>query len=272
MPTATLRRPRRRRRKRAPLLRLAAPILALVLLIAAFWIALARFSAQREDDPTRQTRVVAIDAGHGGSDTGAIGVNGVRECDLTQATAQALWDLLEADPDIVPVMCRSDWNEDLPAADRAKRVARSDATLSLSIHMNSDGGSGQASGFECFPAPPGNEYNKNSLRFADFIAAEMSAAGASLRGDGGVRYAYYDENDQRIIRERGDSNPNDYPSFAMVNSTGCASVLAEQCFITNEADLAAFASPEGCQLAARCYYRAIRQYYGLSPEPEESAS
>ncbi|WP_294527042.1 N-acetylmuramoyl-L-alanine amidase [uncultured Allofournierella sp.] len=272
MPTATLRRPRRRRRKRAPLLRLAAPILALVLLAGAFWIALARFSAQREDDPTKQARIVAIDAGHGGSDTGAIGVDGVRECDLTQATAQALWDLLEADPDIVPVMCRSDWDEDLPAADRAKRVARSDATLSLSIHMNSDGGSGQASGFECFPAPPGNQYNKNSLRFADFITAEMSAAGASLRGDGGVRYAYYDENDQRIIRERSDTNPEGYPSFAMVNSTGCASVLAEQCFITSESDLAAFASPEGCQLAARCYYRAIRQYYGLSPEPEESAS
>ena len=102
MPTATLRRPRRRK-KRPRLLRLAAPILALVLLAAAFWIALARFSAQREDDPTRQARIVAIDAGHGGSDTGAIGVNGVRECDLTQATAQALWDLLEADPDITPV-------------------------------------------------------------------------------------------------------------------------------------------------------------------------
>lgn len=271
MPTATLRRPRRRK-KRPHLLRLAAPILALVLLAAAFWIALARFSAQREDDPTRQARIVAIDAGHGGSDTGAIGVNGVRECDLTQATAQTLWDLLEADPDITPVMCRADWNENLPAADRAKRVAASDATLSLSIHMNSDGGSGQASGFECFPAPPGNRYNKNSLRFADFIAAEMSAAGASRRGEGGVRYAYYDENNQRIIRERSDTNPNDYPSFAMVNSTGCASVLAEQCFITNESDLAAFASPEGCQLAARCYYRAIRQYYGLSPEPEQSNS
>lgn len=271
MPTATLRRPRRRK-KRPRLLRLAAPILALVLLAAAFWIALARFSAQREDDPTRQARIVAIDAGHGGSDTGAIGVNGVRECDLTQATAQALWDLLEADPDITPVMCRADWNEDLPAADRAKRLAASDATLSLSIHMNSDGGSGQASGFECFPAPPGNRYNKNSLRFADFITAEMSAAGASLRGNGGVRYAYYDENNQRIIRERSDTNPEGYPSFAMVNSTDCASVLAEQCFITNESDLAAFASPEGCQLAARCYYRAIRQYYGLSPEPEQSNS
>ena len=154
MPTATLRRPRRRK-KRPRLLRLAAPILALVLLAAAFWIALAKFSAQREDDPTRQARIVAIDAGHGGSDTGAIGVNGVRECDLTQATAQALWDLLEADPDITPVMCRSDWNEDLPAADRAKRVSASDATLSLSIHMNSDGGSGQAR-WRKFPDMTGN--------------------------------------------------------------------------------------------------------------------
>lgn len=272
MPTSTLHPPRRRKKRPRILLRLAVPVLALLLLIGAFWITLTRFSALRQDDPTKQARIVAIDAGHGGSDTGAIGVNGVRECDLTLATAQALWDLLEADPDITPVMCRADWNEDLAAADRAKRVAASDATLCLSIHMNSDGGSGQASGFECFPAPPGSRYNKNSLRFADFITAEMSAAGASLRGDGGVRYAYYDENNQRIIRERGDTNHDGFPSFAMVNSTGCASVLAEQCFITNESDLAAFSSPEGCQLAARCYYRAIRQYYGLSPEPEETGA
>lgn len=271
MPTATLRRPRRRK-KRARLLRRAAPLLALVLLAAAFRAALTGISARREEDPTKQARIVAIDAGHGGSDTGAIGIGGVRECDLTRATAQALWDLLEADPDITPVMCRTDWDEDLPAADRAKRVAASDATLSLSIHMNSDGGSGQANGFECFPATADNRYHNNSLRFADFLADEMAAAGAALRGDGGVRYAYYDEANQRIIRERGDTNPEGWPSFAMVNSTGCASVLAEQCFITNESDLAAFASPEGCQTAARCYYRAIRRYYGLSPTPEDSGS
>ncbi len=244
----------------------------LVVFVFLFSSCIARLITGEESPLSSQARIVVIDAGHGGEDQGATGVDGVRECDLTRATAQALWDLLEADPDITPIMCRDDWDQDLPAADRARRVQRSKATLSLSIHMNSDGGTGEASGFECFPATADTPYSEESLRFADLIASEMEAAGARLRGSGGVRYAYYEEDGSRVIRERGDTNPEGLRSFAMVNSTGCPAVLAEQCFITNADDLAAFGSEEGIQKAARCYYRAIRQYYGLPAEPAADAS
>lgn len=215
----------------------------------------------------RGPHVIALDAGHGGGDTGAAGLNQIQEQQLTVQTAQALWALLEADPEFTPVMVRGSWEASATAGERARQAKRSKADLLLSIHMNSDGGSGEASGFECFPAPPNSIYNADSLRFADLLAAEMSAAGAALRGNGGVRYAYYTPEGARVIREREDLNEQHLESFAVVELPGCPAVLAEQCFITNEADLAVFGTPEGCEKAAGCYYRAIRSYFGLNPAP-----
>ncbi|PVZ89096.1 N-acetylmuramoyl-L-alanine amidase AmiB [Serratia sp. S1B] len=51
--------------------------------------------------------VVAIDAGHGGQDPGAIGPNGLKEKNVTIAIAQRLRALLEADPLFKPVMTRN---------------------------------------------------------------------------------------------------------------------------------------------------------------------
>lgn len=51
--------------------------------------------------------VVAIDAGHGGQDPGAIGPNGLKEKNVTIAIAQRLRALLEADPVFKPVMTRN---------------------------------------------------------------------------------------------------------------------------------------------------------------------
>lgn len=247
------------RRQTAVFFALAAVALAAIYLISSL---LAGLLQKEPGGPWR----VAVDAGHGGGDVGAKGLEDSEEWQLTQATAQELWTLLEADPDFTPLMVRETWSAAATAGERARSAKSRNADLLLSIHMNSDGGAGEASGFECFPAPPQNAQNAESLRFAELLAAQMQAAGASLRGQGGVRYAYYTAEGQRLIRERGDTNEAGLESFAVVELPGCPAVLAEQCFITNQADYAAFASPEGCRAAAACYYRAIRQFFGLSAE------
>lgn len=256
------RRPRGPRRPTALFFAAAAVGLAMVYLASSALAGLIK-NSRGPSGPWR----VAVDAGHGGGDNGAGGLAGSSEAQLTQATAQALWALLEADPQFVPLMVREGWDAAATAGERARSAKRQNADLLLSIHMNSDGGAGAASGFECFPAPPQSPQNAESLRFADLLAAEMSAAGAGLRGQGGVRYAYYTPEGQRLIRERGDQNEQNLESFAVVELPGCPAVLAEQCFITNEADYAAFAAPEGCRAAANCYYRAIRQFFGLPAQP-----
>ena len=75
----------------------------------------------------------------------------------------------------------------------------------------------------------------------------MQAVGASLRGRGGVRYIYYLENDQKQLVESTHTEVRAERSFTLLEDVNCPAVLAEQCFVTNEADVAQFGSEEGCK-------------------------
>ena len=79
---------------------------------------------------------VAVDAGHGGSDTGAEGV--IQESDMTAATAAALCALLEQDPHFIVVNTRADYNTGAKPDERAKAANAKHADLLLSIHGNAD--------------------------------------------------------------------------------------------------------------------------------------
>ena len=81
--------------------------------------------------------------------------------------------------------------------------------------------------------------------------------GAALRGADGVRYLYYDADGEKVVYESYDTTVRDMPGFTLLEEAGCPAVLAEQCFVTNEADAAAFAGEDGCKAAARLYYEAI---------------
>jgi|GEM_PF-6165844 len=102
--------------------------------------------------PSRAQRsyTVVIDAGHGGYDPGAIGVDSVREKVVTLAVVRKLKaELLKLRPRIKVILTRSD--DRYVALDRRAALAnRIDADLFISVHCNwSQHGSG-ASGFELY--------------------------------------------------------------------------------------------------------------------------
>ena len=206
---------------------------------------------------------VCIDAGHGGSDPGARGV--VEEKNLTAATASALMELLEKDPNYIPLQTRENYGETATPAQRAAKAREMVPQLLLSIHGNSAANGSTASGFECYPAVPGRTWHNESFYFAQLLAGKMKAAGAALRGRGGVRYIYYLENDQKQLVESTHTEVREERSFTILEDSNCPAVLAEQCFVTNEADVARFGSEEGCKKAARIYYEAICEYFGTQP-------
>lgn len=247
--------PPRRRRPRLRWGRLAALGLALLLVVGGALYFLLR--GPGKGPPW----VIALDAGHGGNDVGAIGL--VDEVVLTEATVAQLEALLEADENFKPVLTRKA-GKGADINTRTKRARRAGAHLLLSVHGNSDT-SPDSSGFECFPTPPGRELHEESLRLAGLVAAEMGAAGARLRGEGGIRYAYYNEAGEKRFAEASDLTVSEERSFGLVEDAECPALLAEQCFITNAADLAAFGGEEGCLRAAQCYYRAICAYFGVPP-------
>ena len=76
------------------------------------------------------------------------------------------------------------------------------------------------------------------LRFARLVAEKFSAMGMELRGIDGVRYIYFDDNDNRYIRESNDTTVLSDPTFTVVQKCGCPAVLVEEGFITNTGDVA----------------------------------
>ena len=90
-------------------------------------------------------------------------------------------------------------------------------------------------------------------------------------GRGGVRYIYYLENDQKQLVESTHTEVRAERSFTLLEDVNCPAVLAEQCFVTNEADVAQFGSEEGCKKTARVYYEAICAYFGTQPQAEQLA-
>ena len=79
--------------------------------------------------------IVAIDAGHGGIQGGAVGVCGVVEKDVTLGTARELAALLEATGLVVPYLTRAT-DETVSLEARALRANRAGATLFVSVHAN----------------------------------------------------------------------------------------------------------------------------------------
>ena len=208
---------------------------------------------------------VAIDAGHGGSDPGARGV--VEEKQVTAATAAALLQWLEQDSNYIPLQTREGFDATATPAQRAAAASAQSPQLLLSIHGNSAANGSTASGFECYPAVPGRTWHQEGFYFARLLAGGMQSIGARLRGRGGVRYIYYLENDQKQLVENTYTQVRPERSFTLLEDVDCPSVLAEQCFVTNDEDVEHFGSEQGCKAVARIYYEAICAYFGTEPLP-----
>ena len=213
--------------------------------------------------------VIAIDAGHGGDDPGATGL--VDEAELTAQTAAALFDLLEADGRFQPVLCH-EYDTTATIQERYAVANSRYADLLVCIHANSDL-NGSGSGFECYPAPPGREYHQQSYDFAQLLVEEFSTHGMTIRGENGIRYAYYDDNNEKYIMESSNTLVFDDPFFGMLEKTKAPAVLVEQCFVSSESDLAQISGESGTT-AAECYYRAICRFFAgqLKDASSDSAS
>jgi len=80
--------------------------------------------------------IIAVDAGHGGEDPGAIGHGGTREKDVTLAIARALAERINAEAGMHAVLTR-DRDELLDLRDRIGRAHAARADLFISVHADS---------------------------------------------------------------------------------------------------------------------------------------
>ena len=167
----------RRRRNRA-LLRTGILAAAVSVMVIFGW-GIGYLARELQDRFASGVYTIAVDAGHGGGDTGAVGV--LRESDMTAQTAALLTQRLAADPHFHPVATRPEDTAATPA-ERSAAANQKHPDLLLSIHGNSDGNSADTVGFECYPVTPGRKEHDDSMRFASLLVQRMQAAGPPSAG------------------------------------------------------------------------------------------
>jgi len=117
--------------------------------------------------------VVAIDAGHGGEDPGAMGASGSREKDITLMVAKKLKQQIDAEPNMRAVLTR-DGDYFIPLHGRVVKARSMQADLFVSIHADA--------------------FSKQSARGSSVFA--LSERGATSAG---ARYLAKKENESDLI-------------------------------------------------------------------------
>src|SRR5690606_10995722 len=83
----------------------------------------------------RRDLVIAIDAGHGGADPGAIGPRGTYEKDVVLGVAKKLAQLIEKEPGMRPLMIR-DRDVYIPLRNRKEKARQHKADMFISLHAD----------------------------------------------------------------------------------------------------------------------------------------
>src|SRR5262249_58363552 len=92
-------------------------------------------AAHQPGDSDRDV-IIAVDAGHGGQDPGAIGHGGTREKDVTLAIARALAERIDAQPGMRAILTR-DRDEFIELRERIRRARVAHADMFISVHAHS---------------------------------------------------------------------------------------------------------------------------------------
>jgi N-acetylmuramoyl-L-alanine amidase len=220
----------------------------------------------------RRSWIVAIDAGHGGKDTGAIGPTGIPEKNVVLAIARKLADFIRAEPDMKPVMIR---NGDL-FVDLHQRVATArDAKADLFVSLHADAYiNDQARGSSVFTLSDHGATSEAARWLADRENAAL-VGGVKLGGDDPTlasvlldlsQDATLDASDRiagKILHELKKDflvhhQAIQKAGFVVLKSPDIPSLLVETAFISNPEEELNLIDPQHQTQIARAVFKGIR--------------
>ena len=201
-------------------------------------------------DQRPKTFIVAIDAGHGGKDPGALGKRGTREKDITLKAAKMLAEELRKSAHITPILIR-DSDRFYKLRTRIKRARDKQADIFVSLHADSAPNS-KARGISVFSLS-----DTASDKEAAYLAKRENKAdligGPDLGGEDPVAANALLRMFQResmnesaklatVILSNikdlpgGDKRGHRFAGFAVLKSPDIPSILVEMVFLSNRQD------------------------------------
>ena len=236
-----------------------------------------------EPGPGR-TFVVVVDAGHGGHDTGTVGLYGLTEKRLNLDIAQRVARDLNRRSGIRAVYTRDD-DTFLTLPERNEVAEKKNGDIFVSIHINS-APSKSARGAEIyFVAPAGAESAASKEMTSGDAAHEFGLDG---RGDADIVHMLLDVNQQsvlarsealaaNILEEVRDRNllPTrnvKQKSFSVLRTISMPSVLVECGFISNREDAKLLRSEDGRERIAHAVAEGVSDFLRANPPQRDSTA
>lgn len=234
------------------------------------------------DDKRYRDIVIAIDAGHGGEDTGARGPSGTNEKDVTLAIARKLEDLVRKEKGMRPVLIR-DGDYYIGLRQRTQKAREHKADIFVAIHADAFTNP-NARGSSVFIL---SERGASS-EAARWLAAKENASdligGVELGGKDKMLASVLLDLSQTAsveashdvaskvlegLKEIGDLHkPHvERAGFMVLKSPDMPSLLVETAFISNPAEERKLQDEEHQQNLARAILNGIRTYFTRSPPP-----
>lgn len=185
------------------------------------------------DTQANEGVTICLDPGHGGNDSGAIGVNNVYEKNLTLKIAQYCKQELEKYNCRVVMTRTGDTNPSL--VERADYAKSQGAQYLISIHLNSAAGGGAVGAEVYYPNTHWRpDISQNGKNVAQAIQSQLVSLGLYDRG---IKFRTIDTNIYPDPFRYDDSSVADY--YGIIRNAkynGLTGLIIEHCFINNVSD------------------------------------
>jgi len=226
--------------------------------------------------------VIAIDAGHGGEDPGAMGKNRTREKDVVLAIAKELKESIDARPGLKGVLVRTG-DYYIPLRDRFEKARQHRADLFVSIHADAFTNR-NVSGSSVFVLSRKGASSEFARRLADSENSADLVGGVTLSDKDGMLASVLLDLSQSATMEASHSVADsvlasmrrvgkthksyvEHANFMVLKSPDVPSILVETAFISNPSEEQRLRDSAWQKKIARAIADGVQDYFYLSPPP-----
>jgi N-acetylmuramoyl-L-alanine amidase len=236
-------------------------------------------SAQTSDG---RNIIVAIDAGHGGPDTGAIGRRGTYEKNVVLAIALRLKQIIDQEPGMSAVLTR-DGDYFIPLRERIIRARKQKADMFVSVHADAYHDRSVA-GSSVYVLSPRGATDEATRWLAERENAADLVGGVSLDDKDSVLASVLLDLSQgasmsasvdaaeKVLHELDRVGAVRRPAvqhagFVVLKSPDIPSMLVETAFISNPGEESKLSDPSHQRNLATAILAGVRAYFSINPPP-----